>query len=188
MTRIFLVPLALSIASSVAFAEELTTDEMFRSVFDRFIGDEWLFHIEMYDAEGNVSFSGVDVRRFEYGIGGAFLIENVYRPEDDAHIGIQLIGLDRQSGTIHLSTFFPWQATALADVSGRFTDSGGVEGRSAATLPDGTKINGRFSCEWQDDRWACESFLKSPDGGERRGDRNFYCRRSAPDCSLPGSD
>ena len=188
MTRIFLVPLTLLIASSTAIGEQSPADERFRSVFDPFVGDEWLFHIEMYDAEGNVSFAGVDVRRFEYGVGGTFLIESVFRPEDDAHIGIQLIGLDRQAGTIHLSTFFPWQATALADVSGRFTDSGGVEGKSTATLPDGTSISGRFACEWQDDRWTCESFVKTPGGGERRGDRNYYCRRSAPDCLLPGGD
>lgn len=164
-------------------AEEITPDVTFRSVFDPFIGDDWLFHIEMYGPDGNVTFSGVDVRRFQYGVGGAFLIENVYRPEDEAHIGIQLIGLDRQNGTIHLSTFFPWKPTALARVSGSITDAGGVEGTSAAEMPDGSVINGRFSCQWLESRWTCESFVVNPDGSERISDRNHYCRRSEPDCT-----
>ena len=185
MNRLTLLPLAMLAFAYSAIAQDTSADEAFHSVFDRFVGEEWLFHIEMYDADGNVSFSGVDVRRFQFGVGGTFLIENVYRTEDDAHIGIQLIGLNRQNGTIHLSTFFPWQATALAEVSGRFTGTDGIEGESSATLPDGTQLAGRFACQWLDGRWTCESFIKLPDGSERRGDRNFYCRRSDPDCVLP---
>ena len=184
MNKIRLIALASICLPLVAAAEELTPDETFRSVFDPFIGEDWLFHIEMYGPDGNVTFSGVDIRRFQYGVGGVFLIENVYRPDDEAHIGIQLIGLNGQVGTIHLSTFFPWKPTALANVTGHFSDAGGVEGTSAAELPDGSVINGRFSCEWLDGRWTCESYVVNPDGSERINDRNYYCRRSDADCAA----
>ena len=163
-------------------AEATSPDERFRWTFDRFVGEDWLFHIELYDAAGEVTFSGTDVRRFRYGIGGVFLIENVYRLEDEVHVGLQLIGLDRQAGTIHLSTFFQWQPTALADVVGRFTEAGGIEGTSTAELPDGTAVSERFQCEWVDDRWTCSSFVIEADGAERLSNRNYYCRRSDPDC------
>ena len=176
--------MALLATFSGAFAQNVSPDEIFRSVFDPFIGDDWLFHIEMYDADGQVTFSGVDLRRFQYGVAGAFLIENVYRPEDEAHIGLQLVGLDRQSGAIHLSTFFPWKPTALASVTARFSDESGVEGTSAAEMPDGSAIYGRFSCKWLERRWTCESFVVQPDGSERISDRNYYCRRSEPTCTA----
>ena len=169
---------------SGASAQSVTPDEVFRSVFDPFIGDDWLFHIEMYGADGQVTFSGVDLRRFQYGVGGAFLIENVHRLEDEAHIGLQLVGLDRESGTIHLSTFFPWKPTALASVTGRFSGDSGVEGTSAAEMPDGSVIKGRFSCRWHERRWTCESFVAQSDGSERISDRNYYCRRSDPTCTT----
>ena len=178
-----LAPLLAAASPVNAETPSASPDEQFRSAFDRFVGEDWLFYIELFGADGELTFSGVDIRRFEYGIGGAFLIENVYRMEDEAHIGIQLIGLDRQAGTIHLSTFFPWQSTALADVTGSFTESGGVSGGSRARLADGTEINGRFSCDWIDERWTCSSHVIEPDGTQRIADRNYYCRRSEPDCS-----
>ena len=177
-----LVPLILAAGAASAQSPPSSPDEQFRSAFDRFVGEDWLFYIELFGADGEVTFSGVDIRRFEYGIGGVFLIENVYRMEDEAHIGIQLIGLDRQAGTVHLSTFFPWQPTALAEVTGRFTESGGISGQSKARLLDGTEVNGRFACEWLDGRWTCSSHIIEPDGTERIADRNYYCRRSDPDC------
>ena len=175
-----------ALLTGVAQADDsVSAQDQFHTTFDRFIGEDWLFHIELFDAEENLTFKGVDIRRFEFGVGGTFVIENVYRMEDEAHIGIQLIGFNRQAGSIHLSTFFPWQATALADTEARFID-GGVEGTSHALLPDGSEVNARFACSWINDRWTCESRVINPDGSERLGDRNYYCRRSDPGCSEAG--
>ncbi len=114
------VLLLLAFVFPIAFAEPeqdaVSADQQFHSTFDRLVGEDWLFHIELINADGEVTYSSVDVRRFEYGIGGAFLIENAYRLEDGAHAGIQLIGLNRRDRTLHLSTFFQWKPTALAEV------------------------------------------------------------------------
>ncbi len=182
-TALTLIVAALFATETPGTTQPASPDDRFHATFDRFIGEDWLFFIDLYDADGNVTYSSVDIRRFEYGIGGAFLIEDAYRMEDEVHLGIQLIGLDKQAGNIHLSTFFQWQPTALAEVSGQFTESGGVQGRSSARLPDGTNVNERFECEWLDDRWTCASYRIEADGSESISNRNYYCRRSDPECS-----
>ena len=179
---VFLFALAFPIAFADSEEGAISADQQFHSTFDRLVGEDWLFHIDLIDAAGEVIYSSVDVRRFEYGIGGAFLIENAYRLEDGVHAGIQLIGLNRQDRTIHLSTFFQWKATALADVVAHFSETGGVKGTSTAMLPDGSLVKERFECEWVDDRWTCASFRIEEDGSERISNRNYYCRRSDPDC------
>ena len=68
---------------------------------------EWVYHTRMTGPDGKVAFDGEDSRQYRLGVRGRFLIEDVFRA-DGEHVGIQLYGLNVQTGDIHVPQYWSY--------------------------------------------------------------------------------
>lgn len=116
-----IIGLLLLICVSNVLAQENSSRKDFDQFKKLFVGGEWSYRAKMTNAAGEVTFEGSDVRTFTSGMRGNYLIENVFNLEggERIHVAIQLAGFDRNTGLVHLSQFWPWQATKLGDVTAR---------------------------------------------------------------------
>ena len=149
------------------------------------LGKAWTAHVVMKGPDGTVGFDGHDVRKFRRGIGGRFLIEEAYREEADGsltHIGLMASGLDGKTGTVHVASFWPWQATALPSASGRLMT--GTEGQAKLVLSstlepaDAPAQHHETSCGFENtDVFVCVTMSRAGDGDAFESMRATYTPR-----------
>ena len=112
------IGLLLMTCISDVLAQESASRKDFEQFKKLFVGGEWSYQTKMTNSAGEITFEGSDVRIFTTGMRGNYLVENVFNLENGEriHVAIQLAGFDRNTGRVHLSQFWPWQATKLGDV------------------------------------------------------------------------
>ncbi len=156
----------------------------FHDFFAPFLGGDWNYHTHMTDAQGDTVYEGTDIRRYRPGVRGRFVIENVFAESDTGeltHIGIQMIGLDADTGNIHISAFWPWQATMLGDVVatiGKQADgSNGISGIARAVGQTFPEL--RFNCSYLDnDELHCRTITTTEDGKSFQSNVETFTRRN----------
>ena len=103
------LPLAvlLLIALQQGYAAEPDQLSRFQTFFAPLLEGEWVYHTRMTGPDGKVAFDGEDSRQYRLGVRGRFLIEDVFRA-DGEHVGIQLYGLNVQTGDIHVPQYWSY--------------------------------------------------------------------------------
>ena len=157
--------------------------DRFHAFVSPLIGGEWSYHTRMTGPDGKVVFEGTDFRSFEHGMRGRFVIENVYHETEEGvreHAAVQLMGVDLESGRLHLAQYWPWQATRLGDVvaeirPGDDENSSELRGEARAVGTDYPVI--RFECRFTSaERYQCESRTYPEEGQPYSSNTETYTR------------
>ena len=178
-----ILSLGLAHTHIVSAQETTPSEQAFRDFFATFVASEWDYHTRMTGPDGETRYETTDIRTYRFGMRNRFVIEDVYASDDGGDrilSGVQLIGLDAESGTLHISQFWPWQPTLLGDVTARIEAAGGgrpgIVGVARPAGQDHPTYN--FECEFQsDDVFRCVTEA-TPETGERyRSNVETFTRR-----------
>ena len=177
--------IALAVICQPASAFAQTPEEntrQFHDFFAPFMQGDWNYSTQMTDQNGKTLFEGTDVRRYKFGVRGNFVIEDVYAEEDGAlvHTGLQLIGLNAETGTLHMAAYWPWQATKIGDVDAEFvTQKDGNKGISGIARPAGQKFPRlNFDCSYlPDNRFHCTTLTTNEDGQSYISNQEIFSPR-----------
>lgn len=158
--------------------------ERFHEFFEQFMDSEWSYHTRMTGPDGEVVYEGEDLRTYTFGIRKRFAIENVYQEQDDGtrtHVALSLIGVDQNTGELRLSSFWPWQPTALGEVSIEMrhgSDGVALIGKGKPAGVDYPRI--AFECRFETaDLYRCETETISEDGTRYRSNVETFERRAS---------
>ena len=157
--------------------------QQFHAFFSPLLEGEWIYHSRMTDEDGDVLFDGTDIRQYSFGVRGNFLIENVFQEDENGgrtHIAIQLIGLDTGTGEVHWSSYWPWQATKIADASGEIQLEANGAYKLTATARPARQDFPVFSlmCQMENtDAYKCTTSAKASDGTDYTSNVETFTRR-----------
>ena len=182
----------LALATNPAAQEERTGisehQREFQDFFRTLTTSGWTYHTRMTGPDGKTQFEGEDFRTYRFGVRGRFVIEDVYHVNEDGectHAGIQLVGVDADTGQLNISQFWSWQPTILGDVGARLVDDGSGTRRLTgiarpAGLPHPTLS---FECAFQnDDLLRCVTDTETEDGVRFRSNVETFSRRASAAC------